>query len=246
MIRNVCLFVIVCLIILSAPMTWGYTEKMCIQCHRESGGESTLHIPLAEYLSSVHGKEIGCMDCHEEVKSDAHFALVKTRPVDCQKCHEEKRFHARDQSISCKDCHPPHEIYPARDPRSSVNWKNLGGTCGKCHPGQSKKVNIFERLIFWKIATHPKQNFAKKVDRRMCVGCHQGQAAHGETTLINDQDCFKCHRALAGNSSELGYFHVMPVWNNLTTKSFISWINLIGFVGIAIMVLTFFGNKRKR
>ncbi len=41
---------------------------------------------------------------------------------------------------SCADCHgQAHQIFKAKDPRSSVNHFNIANTCGRCHAGPSQK-----------------------------------------------------------------------------------------------------------
>ena len=238
--------VLIGLVLLLVSKAWGYTEEMCIQCHREGSAESGLHIPLRKYLSSLHGLKIRCLDCHEDVRSDAHFAENEVNPVDCQKCHEQKNLHAPDKSVSCQSCHPPHQTYSMRETRSAIYWRNLGSNCGKCHPTQSGETNIFERLIFWKISTHPKEDFARMVDRTMCVGCHQGKAAHGEDTPVNGQDCYKCHDSSRKSNSRLGFFHIVHVRANSKTNSLIIWMNLIGFGCIILISLNLFRNNRDR
>lgn len=44
-------------------------------------------------------------------------------------------------------------------------------------------------------------------ERTNCVGCHQGQAAHGEKESLDKQDCHRCHREKDGKSHMLGYIH---------------------------------------
>ena len=41
-------------------------------------------------------------------------------------------------SAICTDCHGVHNIRSAKDPKSSVNPKNLLTTCQKCHPGTNQ------------------------------------------------------------------------------------------------------------
>jgi cytochrome b subunit of formate dehydrogenase len=43
---------------------------------------------------------------------------------------------------NCASCHGVHNILPSSDPKSTINPKNLPGTCGKCHPGAGTRFAI--------------------------------------------------------------------------------------------------------
>jgi bacterioferritin-associated ferredoxin len=63
----------------------------------------------------------------------------------CGNCHSDRiatfrdTFHGQVTSLGsrqvagCADCHGPHEVLPASDPRSMTAPANLVATCGKCH-----------------------------------------------------------------------------------------------------------------
>lgn len=223
---------------------WGYADDDCIGCHRQGSDESKNYIGLKDYQSSIHGKEISCMDCHEDIKDITHTSQKPGR-VDCLRCHKKPNLHAKDGSVSCTSCHPPHRIYPASDSRSSVNWKNLGDTCGKCHGVQGKRKGILQLLTSFQIASHPKQDFAKVVDKDMCVACHQGQAAHGESGPINDQQCPTCHGPLGRNSSKLGYIHMGADWDKQPQSFVAVYINLIGSLALAVLFFMAIRKNRK-
>ncbi|MBF8258954.1 MAG: Cytochrome b subunit of formate dehydrogenase-like protein [Actinobacteria bacterium] len=106
----------------------------------------------------------GCTECHGEHDirqaadpgSSVSFAAVSQKT--CPSCHSAERlsnrygmatgkvkgyeetFHGLSQRLgdktvaNCSSCHGVHEIFPSRDPRSTVHPKNLKVTCGKCHP----------------------------------------------------------------------------------------------------------------
>jgi cytochrome b subunit of formate dehydrogenase len=40
---------------------------------------------------------------------------------------------------NCASCHGVHNILPSTDSKSTIHAKNLAATCGKCHPGTSKR-----------------------------------------------------------------------------------------------------------
>ena len=123
----------VILIILSTLNAWGYSVDDCIRCHAQGGGQSKRYISLDEYGSSIHGREITCIDCHQGVRDNGHIESKGSGKVDCQQCHEQENLHSRDGKVKCFSCHTKHHIYSPDDHRSSVYWKNLKNTCANCH-----------------------------------------------------------------------------------------------------------------
>ena len=57
------------------------------------------------------------------------------------------------------------------------------------------------------IKFHKKQDFSQDYEKDNCVGCHQGQAAHGEEDAINEQQCHLCHMNKKGQAAIMGYIH---------------------------------------
>ncbi len=96
------------------------------------------------------GKTALCIDCHEahDVVDPTTQDARKQFPHDCGNCHEKHNatFHAgfhgkatdlgRRAAAMCSDCHTPHQILAASDPRSSIHPDNLGTMCGTCHQGE--------------------------------------------------------------------------------------------------------------
>lgn len=193
------------LAVLHAAFAWCYTESDCIGCHDHKNLEKGYCINMKEFRSSIHG-EMGCVDCHVDIKDGRHITGCPEK-VNCLGCHDQENLHAPNGSVSCNACHKSHYIFRVDDPRSSVYWKNLKETCGRCHLEQSQDGNFLSMLSAFHIAAHPKQDSGKTFNRGMCVGCHQGEAAHGEDGPINDQVCYKCHVPLAKNNFLLGYVH---------------------------------------
>ena len=136
----------------------------CGSCHSNPDFLAKHKIPFAKpveaYKHSVHGKAVArgeesapsCSDCHgyhDIIASRDPKAPVNRENVagTCGNCHSDVKT-AYDESVHgkavaagfkgapvCTDCHGGHNILSASDPRSMVNPKNLGATCGKCHAG---------------------------------------------------------------------------------------------------------------
>lgn len=121
---------------------------------------------VAEYFAGKHGKAMKagntkapvCTDCHT-----AHGIVVPQQAMfqektlgTCGNCHKEKyatyedTFHAQVSALGytevahCWDCHGPHDVLPASDPRSPVNKANLVKTCSKCHKNANARFVSYE------------------------------------------------------------------------------------------------------
>jgi len=98
----------------------------------------------------THGKREGavCTDCHT-----AHDVIPPSRrsfklAIDrrCGKCHADRlkgyyeTYHGKANALgltdvaACYDCHGDHDIYPTKDPRSTLSTSNRLATCRRCHP----------------------------------------------------------------------------------------------------------------
>ncbi len=224
---------------------WGYSDDDCIRCHNTGSSDSTLNISVEQYLTSVHAGEIGCVDCHKGVTDQRHIRIPGTGTVDCSECHEQETLHGQDNKFPCYQCHTRHEVFRVSDTRASVYWKNLKGTCGKCHPKECETKTGLALLPSIYVVSHPKQDFAKTFDKGMCVGCHQGQAAHGEKLPVNNQSCYKCHIPLGQNEAFLGYIHTRTEWDEQPVSFIAGYINLVSLV-LIVFVAGFMILKRKK
>ncbi len=99
-----------------------------------------------------------CVDCHSghETFDPMVYANNLKMADTCGACHEEasrtyrESFHGKATRLgqaaaaTCADCHTPHYMLPATDPRSTVQPKNLAATCGRCHAGASGEFLKFD------------------------------------------------------------------------------------------------------
>lgn len=119
-----------------------------------------------KYVAGAHGKAMLagnekapiCTDCHtaHRIMEPQKTAFQETTVGKCGSCHEGKyatyrdTFHAQVSALGytevahCWDCHGPHEVLPASDPRSPVNKANLVKTCGQCHKDANAKFVSYE------------------------------------------------------------------------------------------------------
>jgi hypothetical protein len=109
------------------------------------------------YFTGIHGQELRkgrhdapvCVSCHtahriQRTEGPAWKAQVL---AECGSCHPESvrtyrdTFHGQETQLgfmrvaTCADCHGAHDIFPKRDPRSTVSPARLVSTCRKCHAG---------------------------------------------------------------------------------------------------------------
>lgn len=130
----------------NSPVAKGHVPATCGRCH-----EGIKH----QFESGIHGRILArgadggpaCQTCHT-----AHGIQRTDVPTwqlsvisQCGNCHTDRiqtfrdTFHGQVTNLGfrsvagCADCHGPHEILPASDPRSPIAPKNLVRTCGKCH-----------------------------------------------------------------------------------------------------------------
>jgi hypothetical protein len=227
-------------LVLFVDRTWSYTELDCISCHVREDSKTGFHININEYRSTVHGQVLDCLDCHQDVKDSSHIEIDDSEKVNCQSCHEQKNLHTPDGSVTCNACHTPHYTYGVHDPRSSVHYKNLRDTCGKCHTEQSQRTSITSTLIGLHIASHPKQDFTRIFSEGLCIGCHQGKGAHGEDMPVNDQDCYKCHMSLVKDNWILGYIHASTDKYSKPVHAFAHYIYIAASLSLVVLLARVF------
>jgi predicted CXXCH cytochrome family protein len=135
------------------------SDAQCLQCHTVA--DQTMPLPSGESLyitldpiafkASLHGvKDVGCTDCHTDIKAYPHpdFKAQNLRQVtnslsaNCEKCHSEQavkqldsihetlRNKGNENAAACADCHNPHYTDKASEPRSKVVT-----ICARCHSG---------------------------------------------------------------------------------------------------------------
>jgi len=125
--------------------------KTCSKCHAGI---------FRDFTRSAHGeawragKSYGpvCTTCHtaHSISSPRTAAFHGGIAEECGGCHVDRTpsyrdtFHGQATSLgliraaTCPDCHTAHLNLPKENPHSSINPKNLPGTCGRCHGQVSK------------------------------------------------------------------------------------------------------------
>jgi hypothetical protein len=205
------LLALACLCLLAGTAA-AYDSAECIECHGKNDGGSKLAMDLAAFEASVHSGQAECSDCHSQVVDESHTHTIGAGATDCSGCHDTVNAHGAAGSVearpACAACHSRHGILAAGDPRSTVNPVNLANTCGRCHEAQTGRPDYLSWLPSVQIASHPKQDFGGTYSKANCIGCHQGQAVHGEKQIIDDDSqCHRCHMNPEGKSALWGVIH---------------------------------------
>jgi hypothetical protein len=142
------------------PASRVYTTNIprtCGECHGDSTRVGKKAAVYAEYLTSVHARELldrgnlhapTCVSCHG-VHGAAPPAIGDVNKV-CGRCHTaEQRYFlsgphpagmAKNNLPQCSSCHGDHGIAPA-DP------SRLATICADCHDDKGKEVQIGKKLL---------------------------------------------------------------------------------------------------
>jgi cytochrome b subunit of formate dehydrogenase len=119
----------------------GITQApICTDCH----GEHSILAPTNK-ASMVYAGNIRdtCGNCHGNVRLSRRFGLPADRVVSFDASfHGLAAKEGNETVANCASCHGVHNILPSSDPRSTVNPRNLGATCGKCHQGAGRRFTI--------------------------------------------------------------------------------------------------------
>ena len=113
----------------------------CTDCHGE-------HRILAlgnpqSPVSMANVSQVTCSRCHANTRLMARFNVPASRVPTYEDSYHGLASSSGQQTVAnCASCHGVHNIFPSRDPRSTVNKANLGKTCGKCHPDAGERFTI--------------------------------------------------------------------------------------------------------
>jgi hypothetical protein len=111
---------------------------VCTDCH----GSPHYIVPTKTAASPVNRKNIvrTCGECHENERIAAKYNLG-TSIIERynESFHGKKYALGHPNAPTCISCHNTHAIKKWDDPASPVAWENRTVTCGKCHPGATKK-----------------------------------------------------------------------------------------------------------
>ncbi|HEX8927266.1 MAG TPA: hypothetical protein VF786_15810 [Terriglobales bacterium] len=135
----------------AAPAAQQITNDDCLACHgdrsmttKRGGRTVSLFVDAKKFSGSIHGS-LQCTNCHADLEGAELPHSTPLKRVQCGTCHSQeaeqhsKSLHGRAVAKGdmlaprCFDCHGNHEIYPVKDPRSTVAPLKVPFLCGRCH-----------------------------------------------------------------------------------------------------------------
>ncbi len=160
---------------------------LCQDCH----GSHTI-LPASDPRSVLQVTNIPflCGKCHKEgtpIQRERNIPKDHILKNYSQSIHGEGLF-KKGLAVTavCTSCHTSHFVLDHKDPRSTINAKNVARTCMKCH---SQIEDVHRKVIagrLWEEAPH-------KIP--VCVECHQPHKARRVfyDKGMADKDCLVCH-----------------------------------------------------
>lgn len=110
----------------------------CLDCH----GSPHYITPGNTPASMVNRNNIvkTCGECHENEHIASKYKLgMQIIERYNESFHGKKFALGHPNAPTCINCHRSHDIKKWDDPASPVAWENRITTCGKCHPGATRK-----------------------------------------------------------------------------------------------------------
>jgi len=188
--------------------------EQCFKCHSQPGKKlrfqdgtaKSIYIDKAEWMGSIHGNILVCVDCHKGMTPNHALVPKKTRFKNareytfersntCQHCHYAyyTRFldsiHYKLQSAGnreapvCVDCHGSHAMTDPQLPRVEISRK-----CGRCHTDVYRK---------YQASVHGQALESDNQDVPVCTDCHAAHAIANPTSgrfhVTSYNLCAKCH-----------------------------------------------------
>ncbi len=110
---------------------------VCTDCHNEHDILSPQNLDSGVYATKVAQM---CTRCHDNVALSRQYGFLTSRLKTYEDTfHGTAAKYGETRVANCASCHGFHSIRPSSDPASSTHPDNLPQTCGKCHPGASRR-----------------------------------------------------------------------------------------------------------
>jgi formate dehydrogenase gamma subunit len=111
----------------------------CTDCH----GEHSILAPseAGSLVNPARVSTVTCGRCHADERLARRYDLPASNVISFEDSFHGLALRGGQQTVAnCASCHGVHDILPSSDPRSTINPKNLGRTCGQCHTGVGDKL----------------------------------------------------------------------------------------------------------
>jgi len=208
-------------LVLASPLLGA--EGKCGLCHPQEQvlAKDSVHASEGIGCAGCHGGDPTTVD-EAAAHGDGFQALTDRReiPRACATCHADQEMmrpynlpvgqyalyqtsqHGKalargdDRAAVCTDCHGLHEVRRADSPRSPVNIRNVGTTCGRCHGDRvlmERYGHDADVLADYEESVHGRAVSDGNLGAPTCINCH---GVHGATPPgVGDLDkvCGNCH-----------------------------------------------------
>ena len=181
----------------------------CVDCH---GGDASIAgpggmDPALGFLGAPGGEEIiaVCGRCHSDAEFMRQFnpsLRVDQEAEYWTSRHGQRLAAAGDTAVAtCADCHAPHGIRPASDPKSTVYPPNVASTCGRCHDDSARMgtydIPVDQNEKYARSVHHEALVEGGDISAPTCNDCHgnHGAAPPGLSWVGNV--CGQCHAVMA-------------------------------------------------
>jgi cytochrome b subunit of formate dehydrogenase len=217
-------------------------QNFCAYCHASEVVDlnASMHAKAGARNAQDEGTLLSCDKCHGQL---AHSllpvkngkspvaVLLEGQVKTCGGCHETqmKTFlssvHGQGMvkmgllvGPACANCHGSHNVFLARDQRSTLYLTRVADTCGKCHQGIEERLraSVHGRGGLGGKAGRPAPG-GKTVQEPTCTLCHAGHSLLApESVAFREAEpdrCGNCHGAMSssyalsmhGKLTDLGY-----------------------------------------
>lgn len=164
-----------------------YLAPNCLTCHSAHLIRTSSDTKSKTYKMNIPQL---CGDCHKDGTKVSELRNIDQKHVlenYSQSIHGDGLF-KRGLIVTavCTDCHDSHNILPHQDPVSSINRKNIAGTCSKCHAQiEAVHVKVIQGEL-WEKEPH-------KIPA--CIDCHQPHVVRRVVyeDKYTDNFCMTCH-----------------------------------------------------
>jgi cytochrome b subunit of formate dehydrogenase len=215
-------------------------ERFCAHCHAAEVLDlrKSVHAKAGRRNAQGDGSLMGCGQCHGQlahsllpVKDPKSPVHLKAQIQTCGACHAEnlesflRSVHGQAMEKmglsvgpACADCHGAHNVFRARDERSTIYETHVADTCGKCHGGIEDRLraSVHGRGGLGGQANRPAPG-GKTRQKPTCTSCHQGHDLPSPESVVFREAlpdrCGNCHAAMSslyalsmhGKLTDLGY-----------------------------------------
>jgi formate dehydrogenase gamma subunit len=166
----------------------------CADCH---GTHGVLAVDDTESAVFHQNLVYTCAQCHANAKMNERHNFSVQAPVESywQSTHFRNLTDGSELHADCVDCHGSHGLKAASDPESSIYWRNIPQTCGKCHTDiqNTYQVSIHGKAVDRGVRQSP-----------VCTDCHGEHEIRGpkdpkslvHPAHVSETTCVWCHESV--------------------------------------------------